>query len=122
MYRFWTKWSTLRPCAARPTAASGQRDRSGHQHVAGQTVDRDRRRRLESLVAAELPGLELLAHRKLDLALRGDAQLLQKPAHRQVEGFLVHARLLCVLGAGVALPARVRATPGSAVHALVAAC
>src|SRR5215218_4202770 len=50
---------------------SGERDRPGHEHVASQPVHRDRRGRLESLVAAQLTRLELLADGELDLALGG---------------------------------------------------
>jgi transposase InsO family protein len=42
-------------------ARSGQRDRSRYDYVAREATHRNRRRRVERLVAAQLPGLQLLA-------------------------------------------------------------
>src|SRR5580704_12235387 len=47
----------------------------------------------QSLVALELAAGDGFAHRLLDLALRGDADLLKKLAHAHVEYVLVHDRL-----------------------------
>src|ERR1700761_1426798 len=46
--------------------------------------------RRQLLVAFEAAGRERIAHRLLDLALRGDADLLQEPAQTAVEDVLVH--------------------------------
>src|SRR4051794_35716837 len=67
-----------------------ERDGSGHEHVTREATYGDRRGCLQSLVAAQLAGFELLADGELDLALGGDAQLLEEPAHRHVEGVVVH--------------------------------
>ena len=46
-------FATVRRAAC---GVSGQRDGSGHEHVAGQTLDRDRRRRFKS--SGTRPGLD----------------------------------------------------------------
>src|SRR5260370_33087914 len=49
-------------------------------------------------VALETAGRNRVAHRFLDLALRGDADLLEKSAQAGVENIFVHKKLLDVYG------------------------
>ena len=53
----------------------------------------------EFFVAFEAAGFDGLAHRFLDLSLRGDADLLEKPAQAGVEDVFVHDGLLIAQGA-----------------------
>src|SRR5262245_6739253 len=57
-------------------------------------------RHLEAPLASEL----LLAHDALDLALRGDAHLLEETAQREIEAFLVHRRALSHRCVGLTAP------------------
>src|ERR1700761_1793348 len=54
--------------------------------------------RRQLLVAFQVAGGERITHRLLDLALRGDADLLQESAQTAVEDVLVHCSLPGLLG------------------------
>ena len=84
MRRFHAADSTQRAFALR------EGDLPGHNHVARQTSDRDRRGRVERLIALQVTALQLLANRKLNLPLSGHAQLLEELPHRYVEDLFVH--------------------------------
>src|SRR4051794_29010612 len=66
----------------------GQADAADGQH--------DFRRQL--LVTLQAAARERVAHRLLDLALRGDADLFQKPPQTAVEDVLVHCNLSYLVG------------------------
>src|SRR5262249_24108642 len=59
-------------------------------------ADRDHRFRRQPVAVLEPAARRRLADRRLYLALRRDAQLLEELAHADVEGFLVHGVLLRV--------------------------
>src|SRR5260370_32540504 len=73
-----------------PRRSLGQRDVLLDYQIRRQALDVEPRPRLELLRALELAGAHGGVHALLDLALRGDAEVLQEVAHGEVERFVVH--------------------------------
>src|SRR5690348_9870015 len=67
-----------------------QRDVLLDHQVRGQSLDLEPGPRLERFSAFELAGAQRRVDALLDLALRADAEVLEKLAHGQIERFFVH--------------------------------
>src|SRR6185503_14782699 len=76
-----------------------QRDVSLDGDVGGHALYPQHGPGLEGFIALELAGLERSVYRAFDLALRGDAELLEELADTDVEGLFVHGTRLHVRAA-----------------------
>src|SRR5581483_2598807 len=88
----------IRPISGEASAQLPQLDLVRDLMAQADAADGQHHLRRQLLMAFQAAGRERLAHRLLDLALRGDADLLQETAQTAVEDVLVHCSLPGLVG------------------------
>jgi len=106
--------AALSPASACERQASTRLDLAVDVMLEAEAGDAEHHLRFQRRIVLKRAGSKRLAHRELDLALRGDPHHLQEFAYFHVEGVFVHGVFSCVLERAGCRPSWHR-LPGSAI-------